>query len=83
MVPFLADSMVANAGQRKEDMKFLYPIAGGFTLISTNLLGRLSDRFGKRVLFRIMGLAAIVMALVLTNLPPVPLWLQSSRPRRI
>jgi predicted MFS family arabinose efflux permease len=74
VVPFLADSMVANSGQTKESMKFLYPIAGGCTLISTNIVGRLSDRYGKRLLFRIMGFAAIVMALVLTNLPPVPLW---------
>jgi predicted MFS family arabinose efflux permease len=75
VVPYLALSMVANSGQNKEDMKYLYPVAGAFTLISTNLVGRLSDRYGKRLLFRIMGVAAIVMALVLTNLPPVPLWL--------
>jgi predicted MFS family arabinose efflux permease len=75
VVPFLADSMVANSGQKPEHMKYLYPIAGGFTLISTNVIGRLSDRYGKRLMFRIMGLAAIVMALVLTNLPPVPLWI--------
>ena len=67
--------MVANVGQKRESMKYLYPIAGGFTLVSTNLIGRLSDRYGKRLLFRVMGFAAIVMALVLTNLPPVPLWL--------
>ena len=55
-------------------MKYLYPIGGGFTLISTNIIGRLSDRYGKRLLFRITGVAAIGMAIVLTNLPPVPLW---------
>jgi predicted MFS family arabinose efflux permease len=75
VVPFLADSMVANSGQKPEHMKYLYPIAGGFTLISTNLIGRLSDRYGKRLVFRIMGSAAIIMAIVLTNLPPVPLWI--------
>jgi predicted MFS family arabinose efflux permease len=74
VVPFLALAMVSNAGQRAEDMKYLYPIAGGFTLISTNIVGRISDRYGKRIVFRVMGSAAIVMAVVLTNLPPVPLW---------
>lgn len=75
VVPYLAISMVANAGQRPESMKYLYPIAGVFTLVSTNIIGRMSDRYGKRLVFRIMGFAAIVMAIVLTNLPPVPLWL--------
>lgn len=74
VVPFLALAMVANSGQQPENMKYLYPFAGGFTLISTNIVGRLSDRYGKRLMFRIMGFAAIIMALVLTNLPPVPLW---------
>jgi predicted MFS family arabinose efflux permease len=74
VVPFLADSMVANAGQAKEDMPIVYAIAGGFTFFSTNLVGRLADRYGKRRVFRVMGLATIVMLLVVTNLPPIPLW---------
>lgn len=74
VVPFLADSMVANAGQAKEDMPLVYAIAGGFTFFSTNLAGRLADRYGKRRVFRVMGLATIGMLLVVTNLPPIPLW---------
>lgn len=74
VVPFLALSMVANAGQRFEHMKYVYLVAGLFTLVSTNVVGRVADRYGKRTVFRVMGAAAIVMALVLTNLPPVPLW---------
>jgi DHA1 family inner membrane transport protein len=74
VVPFLADSMVANAGQAKEDMPLVYAIAGGFTFFSTNLAGRLADRYGKRVVFRVMGLVTIGMLLVVTNLPPIPLW---------
>jgi predicted MFS family arabinose efflux permease len=74
VVPFLADSMVANAGQDKEDMPLVYAIAGGVTFFTTNLVGRLADRYGKLRVFRIMGLAAVAMALVVTNLPPIPLW---------
>ena len=74
VVPFLADSMVANAGQAKEDMPLVYAIAGGFTFFSTNLAGRVADRYGKRRVFRVMGLATIGLMLVITNLPPIPLW---------
>lgn len=75
LVPFLADSMVANAGQQKEDMPLVYAVAGAVTFVTTNVIGRLADRYGKLTVFRVMGVAAIAMALVMTNLPPVPLWL--------
>lgn len=74
VVPYIADSMVANAGQKIENMKYVYLVAGLFTLVSTNVVGRLSDRYGKKFMFRVMGLSAIVTVLILTNLPPVPLW---------
>jgi predicted MFS family arabinose efflux permease len=74
VVPFLADSMVANAGQVKENMPIVYAIAGGFTFFTTNLVGRAADRYGKLPVFRIMGFLSIIMVLVVTNLPPIPLW---------
>src|SRR5947209_3624530 len=75
VVPFLAASMVHNAGQKQENLFLLYAVAGAVTFFTTNLTGRAADRHGKRPVFRVMGLGAVVMALVLTNLPPVPLWL--------
>lgn len=74
-IPFLADSMVANAGQVKEDMPLVYAIAGGFTFFTTNIVGRLADRYGKLRVFRIFGFLALIMILVITNLPPISLWL--------
>jgi predicted MFS family arabinose efflux permease len=74
VIPFLADSMVANAGQKKENMPLVYAVAGGLTFFTTNLTGRLADRYGKRRVFRIMATCAIAMILVITNLPLIPLW---------
>jgi predicted MFS family arabinose efflux permease len=74
VVPYIADSMVANSGQKTENLKYVYLIAGGLTLFSTNLAGRFADRYGKRTVFRVAASAAIIAALVITNLPPVPLW---------
>jgi predicted MFS family arabinose efflux permease len=74
IVPFLADSLVANAGQQKTDLKYVYVVAGLATLVSMNVIGRWADRAGKLLVFRIMGAAAVVNALYVTNLAPVPLW---------
>ncbi len=74
IVPYIADSMIANAGQKMEHVKYVYLIAGVFTFVSTNVIGRLADKYGKRLVYRIMAILAIGVALVLTNLPVVPLW---------
>jgi predicted MFS family arabinose efflux permease len=74
IVPFLADSLVANAGQRVVDLKYVYLVAGLATLVSMNVIGRWADRTGKLRVFRIMGTLAIATALWVTNLPPVALW---------
>ncbi|HKB02750.1 MAG TPA: MFS transporter [Gemmataceae bacterium] len=74
IVPFLADSLVANAGQKVENLKYVYVVAGLATLVSMNVIGRWADHAGKLLVFRIMATAAIATALLLTNLPPVPLW---------
>jgi len=74
VVPFIADAMVANAGQAQENVKWVYLVGGAVTLVTTNLIGRLADRLGKKLVFRVVAVAAIAMALVLTNLTVVPLW---------
>jgi predicted MFS family arabinose efflux permease len=74
VVPYIADSMVANAGQKPEHVKYVYMVAGLFTFVSMNVIGRLSDRYGKQLMFRVMGGLAIVAALAITNLPVVSVW---------
>ncbi len=73
VIPYLADAMVANVGVQKESVKYIYLVAGATTFVSTIAIGRLSDRIGKQITFRIIASIAIVMMLVVTNLPRVPL----------
>ena len=55
----------------------MYLAAGISTLIGMNAIGRMANTMPRLMLFRIFGTAAIVMGLVLTNLPPGPLWVAS------
>ena len=73
IVPFLGPYMVANAGRADGDLPWIYGIAGGCTLISMNVLGRLSDRLGKRPVFYVMAVWTLGITLTITNLPAVPL----------
>ncbi|MGL6095843.1 MAG: MFS transporter [Fimbriiglobus sp.] len=75
VIPFLGPYMTANVGRSDEDLPIIYAVAGGCTLVSMNVLGRLADRYGKRLVFRVMAVSAIVMVLGATNLPPVSLGL--------
>jgi predicted MFS family arabinose efflux permease len=72
--PFLPTYLEANVGLSKVEVSYLYLVGGLTTLLTVTLFGRLSDRFGKLRVFRIMALFTIVPILLLSNLPPVPAW---------
>ena len=63
--------LVNNLGVRNTDLGYIWVCGGVATLLTMNLVGRLSDRFGKLLLFRIFAALTIIPVLVITNLPPV------------
>jgi MFS transporter, DHA1 family, inner membrane transport protein len=73
VIPYISPYFVKNAGLRETELPYIYLVGGLSTIFTMNLIGRLSDKFGKRRLFAIMVLCAIAMTLVLTHLPPVPM----------
>jgi predicted MFS family arabinose efflux permease len=75
IVPYFADYMVSNVGRLKTELPFIYLCGGLTTLVTSPLIGRLADRFGKLQVFRPVALFAIVPTLLVTSLPPVSLGL--------
>lgn len=71
---FIGPYLTATNGWTEEQLAQIYFVAGLCTLIGMTAVGRLSDRLPRLGLFRALGLAALVMALVVTHLPPGPLW---------
>lgn len=61
-------------GWDEEKLSQIYFVAGICTLVSMTIIGRMADRLPRLPLFRILGFAALVMAVVVTHLPPGPLW---------
>lgn len=72
VIPFIADYMVKNGGQKPEHIKWVYLIAGMVTFVSTNFMGWATDKLGRLRVFRMVATTAAIVAVVFTNLPEIP-----------
>jgi predicted MFS family arabinose efflux permease len=68
IAPNFSDYLVHNVGRDKDDLAYVYFAGGLVTVVTLPLIGRWADRFGKRILFRIMATCTFIIVLVLTNL---------------
>ena len=71
---FIGPYLTAINGWSERQLSQIYFVAGTCTLIGMTVIGRLADRLPRLPLFRVLGFAALVMAVVVTHLPPGPLW---------
>jgi predicted MFS family arabinose efflux permease len=73
IAPHFSDYLVHNVGRDKDDLAWVYACGGALTFATLPRIGRYADRFGKRVVFRLMAGCTLVTILVLSNLPPAAL----------
>lgn len=73
VLPFLSPYLVANVGLKEEQLMIAYILGGAFTLIGAPLAGRMADRYGKLVVYRVIAPITALVMLITTNLPRVPL----------
>jgi predicted MFS family arabinose efflux permease len=78
IVPFIAPYVQANCGRSASDLPIIYAVAGGFTLVTLNVIGWATDRFGAKPIFIFCAGGAVIMTLVITNLPNVSLFTAST-----
>src|SRR5262249_21059335 len=70
MFPFLAGFLVKNVGLTTGGLQLMYVLSGLATLVTMNVTGRLADRYPRLLLFRILGLLALVPIYLVTILQP-------------
>lgn len=69
LIPFIAPSFISNVGlDEKVQLPITYVVGGLATVLSTPLVGRLSDRMDRLKLLTIMSSAAVVVVLTITHL---------------
>ena len=75
VIPFISPVLVANYGVLPRQLSWLYMAGGAATFFTARRIGRLSDKFGKHVLFRILVPVSMLPVLLITHLPVMPLLL--------
>ncbi len=75
LMPFGSAYLINNIRISQEQLPLIFLFTGIASIVIMPLVGRLSDRVSKFGLFVAGSVLAIIMILVYTNLPPVPLWL--------
>jgi predicted MFS family arabinose efflux permease len=71
---FIAPVYSAANGWTEGTLARVYFVSGVCTFAATNLVGRLADRYPRLVLFRVLGVAALVMAVVVSQVVTVSVW---------
>ena len=66
---FTPDYLTNNVGMDKWDLIYVYLCGGAATLWTLTWFGRLSDRLGKRPVFRVLAALTVVPLVLVTNLP--------------
>lgn len=73
VIPFIAIYLARNLGVSDTELGFVYLCGGALALITSPLIGRLADRYGKHRVFTIVAVIAMGPTLALTHLPPLTL----------
>ncbi len=69
VIPYISVFYVANVGVTENQLTIVFTVAGICTLVGSPLIGRLADRHGKLVIYRIVAPISAVAMITLTNLP--------------
>ncbi len=74
VIPYISVYMVSNAGYPEHLLPLVYLSGGALTFFSSRYVGRWSDRLGKAAVFQRMLMLSLIPLLMVTHLPPVPVW---------
>ena len=74
IIPFIAPYMVGNVGFTEEELTYIYLVGGGLTIFTSPRVGKLADNYGRLKIFTVFGILVMIPILLITHLPPLPLW---------
>ncbi len=72
IIPFINPYLEFNLGFSKSQTPMVYMIGGACTLVTSPILGRMADRFGKLRIFIVSLLLSLVPIFLITNMGTIP-----------
>lgn len=78
IIPFITKYFIRNVGLEEIHITLVYMIGGGLTIISAPIIGKLSDKYGRALMFSICAGMATIPIFFITNMGQVPPWIPLS-----
>jgi predicted MFS family arabinose efflux permease len=69
--PYISAYFVANLGMTEAQLPLIFIVGGALTLLSSPVIGRLADRYGKLRVYRLITPFSALLFVGITHLPPV------------
>lgn len=74
IVPFISPYMVGNVGFSEGELMYIYLVGGASTIFFSPWVGKMADKHGRLKIFTIFGSLVLIPIILITNMPPWPLW---------
>jgi DHA1 family inner membrane transport protein len=74
IIPFINPYMEFNMGFSKSSTPMIYMVGGLCALISSSIIGRLADKYGKFKVFSICLVLSVIPIFFITNMPLIPFY---------
>lgn len=69
--PYVSAFLVANVGWTEEQLPWMYVVGGALTLVAAPVVGKLTDRYGKLRIYRIIAPISALLLVAITHLSNV------------
>jgi predicted MFS family arabinose efflux permease len=73
IVPFISPYLVHNVKYPEHYLSLMYSLGGAFTIFTSPMFGRISDRVGKPRVFTMLTLLSMIPVFLITNMPVLPM----------
>ncbi|MFC7289288.1 MFS transporter [Herminiimonas glaciei] len=75
VIPYIALYMTTNVGLPESFITVVYLCGGAATFFTSQLIGRMADKYGKLKVYKLVALASFIPLLITTHLVPIAWWL--------
>lgn len=75
VIPFITPYMINNVGLSQAQIPLIYLVGGACTVISSPIIGRLVDRFGRKKVFYVVASLSMIPLVLITHLWPISIFL--------